>query len=195
MELPEPELVAQQGNTPLCYQFSFPDLDQVNARLCKLLVNWSADKPDQVSNMPSGNSFFDNKWLSDKKLHHEQDEDVQLILKLIEPCANSKTIASSNENSLSVGSMWCMVSRAGFAGKPHNHAGLLSVAYYVDAGESSEDVGGMFQLHPHPKDPSSTIQVLPRSGAMLLFPSQLFHSVTHYRGVKPRIVISANLRI
>lgn len=102
--------------------------------------------------------------------------------------------------------MWAMVLQRGGYAVLHDHPEAhWSVAYYVDAGEADPDgssgllcfvdprrvppdVAGV-QLYP------PTFTVRPRTGTLVVFPGWLQHYVHPYTGNRPRIVISANVRM
>jgi hypothetical protein len=102
-----------------------------------------------------------------------------------------------------------MVCRDGGYVTPHDHAdhSQFSVAWYADAGDADlalhPDSGRIvFQdprrvpsriagLEIHP--PAFTIA--PETGMVVVFPGWLTHWVHPYRGTRPRVVISGNLRL
>jgi uncharacterized protein (TIGR02466 family) len=108
---------------------------------------------------------------------------------------------------------WANVSRAGDANRPHGHAGAFwSGIYWVDDGGVAADpsIGGLLEL----ADPRGIVAdmvapnlrfavkdclsagrgetITPQAGTMVLFPAWLIHSVTPYRGTRPRISIAFN---
>lgn len=100
---------------------------------------------------------------------------------------------------------WANVFARGGYLDPHAHADAAwTGVYYVDAGDSSPDAGGMLML----RDPragagmvasasqgySASLEVTPRTGELLVFPSWLVHWVTPYDGVRPRISVSFGAR-
>jgi uncharacterized protein (TIGR02466 family) len=102
---------------------------------------------------------------------------------------------------------WAMVMRHGNHALVHDHAEAhFSVAYYPDAGDAD------LALHPDSGkltfvDPRrggmvipgvdlfpSQFAIEPRTGLMVVFPGWLQHFVQPYRGGRPRVSISANVR-
>ena len=103
---------------------------------------------------------------------------------------------------------WAMVMRHGDHTLVHDHAEAhFSVAYYPDAGDADLEMypdsgklsfvdprrGGTVipgvQLYP------TQFTVQPQAGRMVVFPGWLQHFVQPYRGGRPRICISANVRL
>ncbi|ACY18718.1 hypothetical protein Hoch_6246 [Haliangium ochraceum DSM 14365] len=103
---------------------------------------------------------------------------------------------------------WAMVMREGDYTITHDHAtSHWSTAYYVDAGdadsEAHPDSGLLAFIDPRRATADipgidlfpSTFTVRPRTGALVVFPGPLQHYVHPYRGQRPRICISSNLRM
>jgi uncharacterized protein (TIGR02466 family) len=103
---------------------------------------------------------------------------------------------------------WAMVMRHGDHALVHDHAEAhFSVAYYPDAGDAD------LALHPDSGkltfvDPRrggmvipgvdlfpSQFAIAPRSGLLVVFPGWLQHFVQPYRGGRPRVSISCNVRL
>lgn len=171
-----------------------PDYARLNTRLRDSLSEMSNTLTGKVSNQTNGLSYFDNKWLSQAELHESDNGDVQLLRSFIEETANRTFRKPDPGMVLSVTSMWGMVSKPGMTGNRHNHAGVVSGAYYVDAGSSGAKDGGLMQFYQQPELDQPTHRFQPESGQVFLFPSFLEHSVSRYEGKEPRIVIAFNLR-
>lgn len=103
---------------------------------------------------------------------------------------------------------WSIVLERGGYSQPHHHRpSHFSVAWYVDAGEPPSEahpLSGAFSL----LDPRGqvgrvqgldlwppTLDIHPESGMLLIFPGWALHHVHPYAGERPRVVVSANLRI
>ncbi len=103
---------------------------------------------------------------------------------------------------------WAMVMREGDYTVPHDHAeSHLSGVYYLDAGdadlEKTPDSGLLAFQDPRggvPHVPGlelypSTFTVQPQTGVLGLFPGFLTHYVHPYRGKRPRVSVSFNVRV
>jgi len=180
------------GKLPV-FAVQAPDYENLNMRLRSYLVNMAATVPDRGSNQANGQSYFDNKWLSDAQLHTRNNNDVQALVTFAQGAANRIFHLPEPGHTMSIKSMWAMVSKTGLTGVRHNHAGRVSAAYYVDVGSSGESDGGLMQFFQHPEQEQPTHRFRPESGQLLLFPSVLQHSVSCYSGADPRIVIALNL--
>lgn len=109
---------------------------------------------------------------------------------------------------------WANVNRSGHANAAHTHPGSYwTSVYWVDDGGAGDNprLGGQLELidprgampamlSPHLRakiedclTAGFTEEVTPRSGTLALFPSWLYHSVTRFRGERPRISIAINL--
>jgi uncharacterized protein (TIGR02466 family) len=102
---------------------------------------------------------------------------------------------------------WANLFTRGVYFNPHTHSDAAwSGVYYVDAGESGGDAGGVLMLGD-PRagagmvmgasnrfDSASSVQITPRTGELLIFPSWLLHWVTPYQSDAPRISVSFNAR-
>jgi hypothetical protein len=100
---------------------------------------------------------------------------------------------------------WANVYRAGEYCMPHSHVrATASIVYFVDNGDDDPDdvLGGRFYFADSrlpsccereadkmttPHFPDTT------PGTMVIFPSQLIHSVNPYHGTRPRITMSWNI--
>ena len=170
-----------------------PDHEQLNVRLRRLLIGQSQTVRDQVSNQSSGESYFDNKWLSRPDLHRSDDADIQTLVKFAELIVN-RAPGSGVGPAVSVASMWCIVSKPGLEGRRHKHSGRVSGSYYVDAGSSGARDGGLLQFYAQPDSPQPSHSIEPEPGHLYLFPSMLEHSVSRYDGTEPRVVIALNMK-
>ncbi len=102
---------------------------------------------------------------------------------------------------------WANLFTRGVYFNPHTHAeAAWSGVYYVDAGDSGGDAGGMLMMRDpragaamvmsdaNRSDSACTFQVAPRTGELVIFPSWLVHWVTPYQSDRPRISVSFNAR-
>lgn len=146
------------------------------------------------SNMPGGQSYFENKWLSANNLHKSQNALIQTASNSILEIVNRFAVRHDQEPfAFEFTSLWVLVSSYGMEGKPHSHQGHLSGAYYINAAESGDkSCGGEFMVIDPEQNDSHSFQ--PRSDRLLLFPSNTIHQVRRYTGKSRRITMSFNLK-
>lgn len=102
---------------------------------------------------------------------------------------------------------WAMVMRHGHHTLVHDHTEAhFSVAYYPDAGDADPamypDSGNLTFVDPRRGGTvipgvelfPSQFAIVPRPGLLVVFPGWLQHHVQPYRGVRPRVCISCNVR-
>jgi uncharacterized protein (TIGR02466 family) len=103
---------------------------------------------------------------------------------------------------------WAMVMQAGDYTILHDHAeSHWSLAWYIDAGdpppEGRPEAGSIAFIDPRRAAAAmpgldlnpSTFTVRPESGMLVIFPGYLQHYVHPYRGARPRVCVSANLKM
>lgn len=103
---------------------------------------------------------------------------------------------------------WAMVMRHGDHALVHDHAEAhFSVAYYPDAGDADlalyPDSGKLTFVDPRRGGMvvpgvdlfPSQFAIAPRPGLLVVFPGWLQHFVQPYRGGRPRVSISCNVRL
>jgi uncharacterized protein (TIGR02466 family) len=103
---------------------------------------------------------------------------------------------------------WAMVMRDGDHTIVHDHADShFSVVYYPDAGDADlarhADSGKLMLMDPRRGGSvisgvalsPSLFAIAPRTGMMVVFPGWLQHFVQPYRGTRPRVAISCNVRL
>jgi uncharacterized protein (TIGR02466 family) len=103
---------------------------------------------------------------------------------------------------------WANVVRAGNYAKPHVHPNSnVSGVYYVDVGDAANDdqhSGVIEFIDPRQRPgmfetegtvPFDGYRIAPTTGALLLFPSWLYHYVHPYRGTRPRVSVAFNVTI
>lgn len=167
--------------------------EAINARLRPLLLDMAARIPDRGTNKSEGDSYFSNKWLSARDLHRLGDPGFRLLVGAIESLANANEWPHAGPGQRKVTAMWAIVSRAGLEGRPHKHSGVISGAYYVDAGACNGDGNGAFAIH-EPGGGALVTTIRPETGMLMMFPNTLWHSVLRYESDEPRVVVSFNLR-
>jgi uncharacterized protein (TIGR02466 family) len=165
--------------------------EQLNAGLRPMLLEMSERLPDKGTNKVAGRSYFSNKWLSARELHRIQSPEMRMLAATIEQVANTGTWPGASAR-LRIIAMWAIVSRNGLEGEPHMHSGLVSGAYYVDAGDCDQAGNGAFAVYT-PQGERMVARLQPKSGMMLMFPNTMWHGVQRYESDRPRIVLSFNL--
>lgn len=101
---------------------------------------------------------------------------------------------------------WANVARQGNYAKPHVHPNSnISGVYYVDVGDAEDPHSGVIEfLDPRQRPgmfetegtvPFDAYRISPTTGALLLFPSWLYHYVHPYRGTRPRLSVAFNVTI
>ncbi len=186
-----------------------PGHEQLNERLRNTLLSMSQTVPDVVSNRNNGPSYFDNKWLSKNDLFKSDDPDIQTLMRYVEAYVNERFALTTPDRQLAITSMWCIVGQTGLTGRRHVHRGKVSGAYYVDAGSGEDPDSGVLQFFPRWGKAvwparrywnagvagyrNGVPTLVPQSGLLVLFPSDLLHSVRRYAGTRERIVVSSNL--
>ena len=188
-----PEIIeTNDAPRPALRSGMLPGHERLNASLRPMLLEMAARVPDKGTNRArGGESYFVNKWLSDQTLHLLPDPAIQEFVQLVVDNARRVAGPSDRQPPLRIMTMWAIVSRQGMEGRPHNHRGRVSGAYYVDSGDCDDGGNGAFAIY-HPNGEQFRL-ITPRTGMMLMFPSNLMHGVTRYEGDRPRIVISFNL--
>ena len=102
---------------------------------------------------------------------------------------------------------WAMIMRGGDHALVHDHPDAhFSCVYYADAGDADADAfpdsGKLTFLDPRRGSTvipgadlfPSQLSIEPRTGLLVVFPGWLQHFVHPYRGKRPRVSISANVR-
>jgi len=171
-----------------------PDFETLNTRLLQTIDEMKSSSTGRETNQPDGQSYFANKWLSSSDVHQSASTDIQQLVLFIEESANRVFHKPEPDMTLSIFSMWCMVSKTDMTGTRHNHSGRVSGVYYVATGSSSIEHGGSIHFFQNPGSHRSSHHLTPETGRLLLFPSSLEHSVCRYTGPDSRTVIAFNLR-
>ncbi len=180
-------------NKPPFYATRIPQWEPLSARLRETLLALSASVPDRGTNKASGQSFFQNKWLSDRRLHLDGPPVFRELGSEIEKIANKVVQRREEDHLLSVSAMWSVISKTGMTGERHGHSGSVSSVYYVDPGTSGAEHGGLIQFYADRSQSAPSHAITPEPGMLVIFPSHLEHSVTRYDSEAQRIVVSANL--
>ena len=108
------------------------------------------------------------------------------------------------KNKIKITSMWTIINKQNASNARHIHANnFLSAAYYVKAPDECGDI-----IFYDPRDAKSIrkpkissqnnlnadiVNITPKEGSLILFPSYIHHSVSTNKSNKERIVISFNI--
>jgi uncharacterized protein (TIGR02466 family) len=187
----------------LIFQRRLPQVDALNVQLREALLALRSQGPGITrSNVGA--------WHSDYSFFSGEEPAVVALRRLIQPAMleywsmdQQRSVQPQELSFTMVG--WAMAYQRGDYAAPHAHpACSFSGVYYVDAGTAASD---------HPKsgvlsclDPrmalnsmapgwaqSSSFDIVPQSGLLVLFPAWLVHHVHPYYGDAERISISFNV--
>lgn len=189
-------------STPICMR-PLEDVDALNAELTAVLVAESQAHPGiQRSNLGGWHS------VPDLTLRRTAPFPAFFQRMVAELEATLRTLAARRDLAPAryrYGiQAWAMVMRSGDYTVLHDHAeSHLSAVYYADAGDEVEGPsaqlafarpgGGFAEIPGLPLFPTTCL-VRPRTGLLVLFPGYLQHYVHPYRGQRPRVAISFNVR-
>lgn len=184
-----------------------PGVEALCAEASAALIAERARTPSlQVSN-------HGGAWHSVPDLARRPDPVWQAIVGLIMPRVREAfdAVARSNGHDtralpLDQGvQMWGMVmDRGGYATLHEHHDASWSIAFYADAGDPGEPPAGALSLVDPRRVPAqcagvtiypSTFTLRPRTGMLVVFPGWLQHYVHAYDGTRPRVTLSANVRL
>ena len=194
-------------STPILV-FPLADTAAVNRELAARLTAESETVPGILrSNVGGWHSEPDLVRRSDATLHALMDQVVETVNVAFHEVARERGLDSLPSYRLAV-QAWAMVMRDGDYTILHDHCDAhWSTVYYVDAGDTDIDT------HPDSGllafvDPRrgargipvadlfpSTFTVRPQTGTLVVFPGWLQHYVHSYRGTRPRVSISCNVRM
>lgn len=187
----QPVNISDTTGALLLRQSMLPGHEALNARLRPMLLEMAGRIPDRGTNQATGKSYFERKWLSASELHLLDDPALKTLAGMIEATADTLPWPQDKMPPFRIFSMWSIVSRRGMEGRRHRHAGRVSGAYYVDAGDCDDTGNGAFAVYDQQGRVVRTVP--PKTGMMLMFPNTLWHGVLRYDSDTPRIVISFNL--
>uniref|UniRef100_A0A0G4G5X7 Uncharacterized protein n=1 Tax=Chromera velia CCMP2878 TaxID=1169474 RepID=A0A0G4G5X7_9ALVE len=126
-------------------------LDDENMRVRireELLEKAEADRDAQLSGVrigfkhPEGKRWmnFHNWWRSSDYLYDEMGDSSALLQLRVHILKKTRELLGV-KGRLYLGDLWAFVARNGMVGKAHNHGGVLSGVYYVEAGMSNSTNG------------------------------------------------------
>lgn len=184
------------------------DLDGLNRDIADILLAESREVPGiQRSNVGGWHSVPDLGQRPDRCFRALIGLIVQRVHDTVETLASDQGVALQTSYRFAVQG-WAMVMQSGDYTITHDHATAhWSTAYYVDAGDADParfpESGLLAFIDPRRGAPAipgadlfpSTFTVRPRTGSLVIFPGPLQHYVHPYRGQRPRICISCNLRM
>lgn len=179
-----------------------------------LLVSFDVDLPASVGirdqilamerNLPNVSRGERTAWQSDDRLFARLADGDTLGAIFSQAISDAFPEVRADELMLAA---WANVLRNGDYFTPHTHGeSAWSGTYYLDAGASGANTGGILQLRDpragagmvttglNQFDSACTFEIPPHTGLLVIFPSWLTHWVTPYRGESPRISIAFNAR-
>lgn len=193
----------------LVYQFQHAAPEAMNARLLDLIY---AEQERDRDGIQRSNFRKLGGWHSHNDLHKDAD-----YANLVESIATAGKLISDDlgyhkNYELRIGTMWSIVNPPGSANRAHIHPGCAwSGVYYIQVPDACGNIefidprteNLMFQPRyvPNVKRPKhcwSKVNVTPKAGKMLIFPSWLYHSVapnlSEAEGrAGERVIVSFNL--
>jgi uncharacterized protein (TIGR02466 family) len=172
----------------LIYSFQQADAEGLNARLLELIY---AEQERDQSGIQRSNFRKLGGWHSHNNLHKTPEyaelvESVETAGKLI-----SDDLSYHKSYPLRIGTMWSIINPPGSANRAHIHPGCTwSGVYYIQAPDGCGNIefidprteNLMYQPRyvPNRKRPRhcwTKVNLTPRPGRMLIFPSWLYHAV------------------
>lgn len=193
----------------LVYTFQHPDPNRLNARLLELIHAEQERDSDgiQRSNFKKLGGWHSHNDLHKDPAYAEITEGIHAAGRLI-----SGDLGYHKGFSLRIGTMWSIINARGSSNRAHVHPGCTwSGVYYI---QTPEDCGNIEFIDPRtenlmqqpryvpnrqrPQNCWTKVNVLPKAGKMLIFPSWLYHSVapnlSEAEGrAGERVIISFNL--
>jgi uncharacterized protein (TIGR02466 family) len=194
-------------STPI-FSFDAPGDTELDRELTRRMVTES-DRDPGIARSNSGG------WHSVPDLSQRPDACYQELMRRVVGCvqttfreiAHAQEVAIDRRYRFAV-QAWAMVMRHGDHALVHDHAEAhFSVAYYPDAGDADlamhPDSGKLTFVDPRRGGMvipgvdlfPSQFAIAPRAGLLVVFPGWLQHFVQPYRGGRPRVSISCNVRL
>jgi uncharacterized protein (TIGR02466 family) len=191
--------------TPIS-MFENTDIALLGQEIAAILVAESLSTPTLSKSNVGG-------WHSKYELQTRPEACFQKLSEHIVNCARQTTEKIAKDTGRHVppftakAEMWAMVMRDGDYTVPHTHADAQwASVFYADAGDSDAkahpDSGNITFLDPRAGYMPITgldiaageFVVKAKTGQLLIFPGWLMHYVHVYRGKRPRVSISCNVR-
>lgn len=121
---------------------------------------------------------------------------------------NQKHWKAGDKLGVRIHESWCHITRSGGYHDVHQHPGSSwSGIFYIDPGESSSENRNGVNRFYNPQhimytDPgtdwiakSTSVDILPTAGQLIIFPSWILHSAMPYFGEKDRVIMAFNSQI
>ncbi|MEY4911102.1 MAG: hypothetical protein RL761_765 [Pseudomonadota bacterium] len=191
--------------TPIS-MFENVDMALLGKEITDILVTESVTIPSLAKSNVGG-------WHSKYELQTRPEACFQKLSEYIANCAREMTETIAKNTGRRVApfttkvEMWAMVMRDGDYTVPHTHADTQwASVFYADAGDSDDkahpESGNIMFIDPRMGFMPITgldiaageFVVKAKTGQLLIFPGWLMHYVHVYRGKRPRVSISCNVR-
>ena len=186
----------------------YPDTDEMNARLLKIIRQKEKDDQGITKSIIGG-------WHSADDVHTWRYPEVERLIGFISDAVTELTKLSTGLAEAKISAettyiAWANILRQGGYNKAHTHPGSAwSGVYYVESGiddnlDIPEESGCIeffdprhgIEMVPVPGNPfGQRIFFPPENGRLLCFPAWLRHTVNPYMGKQERVSIAFNVRI
>jgi hypothetical protein len=190
------------------YQFSWDQHGEYHDNL--ISVCQTQQQQNRVSGVAT--SIKQGLYESDFDFFLIQEPAVQSLLNWSRTCvfeaakhANGARWPSGAKIGVNIHESWCHITKTGGYHDMHWHPNSSwSAIYYVHAGDSNvENRSGLNRFYSPWRvsysdigtrycSETSSIDIAPRDGNLVIFPSWLPHAATPYQGTTPRVVIAFN---
>ncbi|HKE15901.1 MAG TPA: putative 2OG-Fe(II) oxygenase [Kofleriaceae bacterium] len=188
--------------------FAVDDVEELDAELCARLVAEARSSPGVERSNAGG-------WHSVPDLSLRQDACYRRLMQIVVERVRAALVDIAAARGLTVDHRyrfgvqgWAMVMEDGDYAVVHDHAEAhFSVVHYADAGDVDLDAhpssGALTFVGPRAGGAAvpgldlfpGHFSIEPRTGLMVVFPGWLPHFVHPYRGTRPRVSISCNVRL
>lgn len=190
-------------STPIT-RFRLAEADTFNAELIALLA-------DKQRTIPGAGKTNIGGWHSPGNIFEWTETPITTLYFWVEKAMRRMVgiVAAAGEFECDLRLVgWANVLETGGYNLRHNHPNnAFSGVYYADAGDSDpeDELSGLFEfvdprpfieMVPVPGAPfGRSFPITPESGAMVLFPSWLYHHVLPYHGARKRVSIAFNAQV
>lgn len=181
----------------------FEATEALNRHISSFALEWRKSEPgEQRSNLGG--------WHSPDQLLQRLGEPwagqlAQMFLQTVKEAVEAVAEPPANLGRFGI-EAWVNINEKGDSNAPHIHPGSVwSGVYYVATDPPGQAEGRLRFTDPrtaaltsaHPLNPfhaTNNIKIAPEPGTFVVFPSFLYHSVSAYNGINPRISLAFNLR-